>query len=109
MQSGGDIILHNFCEDGTVQSHTLSRLPDELTAHVEPALLPRREEESNEIVRVVLNRSQQHGYVLNEKQRYPLPAIIERSKKTIPVVEGRVQPRIQDGLSLGCGGFSPVA
>lgn len=105
MQSQGGIVLHVFCEDGTMQSHTLTRLPEELIANVELTLLPRLEDEpdeSDEMVRIVLNRPQQNGYILDERQSYPVPAMITRSKKTIPVVEGNVQLRIEEGVSLEC-------
>jgi hypothetical protein len=109
MQSQGAIILHTFCEDGTVRSQTLTRLPTELTDNVEVAILPQREEddESSNVVRIILNQSPREGYVIGETRRYALPAIIEREKSTIPVVQGTAQLRLDGSTSIDVDGILP--
>jgi hypothetical protein len=102
IQSHGAVVLHTFCQDGTVQSETLTRLPPELTIDVEAVLLPSREgeDEPHEVMRIALNQSPRPGYVIGERPRYSLPAIIEREKRTIPVVRDKAQLKLNESMNL---------
>jgi hypothetical protein len=95
-QAEGAIILHTLCEDGTVTSETLSRLPKELALDGNAVIVPSSENEGVETVRLVLNKAPQPYYSFFDAKQSPLPLILERTKASIPVAVGTLQSALMN-------------
>jgi hypothetical protein len=93
-QAEGAIILHTLREDGTLTSETLSRLPKELALDGNAVIVPSSESGGVETMRLVLNKAPQTHYSFFDAKKSPLPLVLERTKASIPVAVGTLQPAL---------------
>jgi hypothetical protein len=80
--SHGALTRQTLREDGTIVSETLTRLPQDITSKTNATVLTSTTTEPAETVRIVLNKTQVYG----ASNDYLLPAILERTKITIPTL-----------------------
>ena len=80
--SHGALTCQTLREDGTIVSETLTHLPQDITSKTNATVLTSTTTEPAETVRIVLNKTQ----VYRAGNDYPLPAILERTKTTIPTL-----------------------
>ena len=80
--SHGALTRQTLREDGTIISETLARLPQDIASKTNATVLTSTTTEPAETVRIVLDKTQAYG----AGNDYPLPAILERTKITIPTL-----------------------
>ena len=88
VHSQGALVLETVREDGTAASETLTRLPEGLKANSNATILASTFTGSTEVVRILLNKPEQDsklGDDSNAANTLPLPAILERTRSTIPM------------------------
>jgi hypothetical protein len=98
-ESEGTIVLHTFCEDGTMRSEMLTRLPKSLKGISDAMLINPAPGEAPENLRIVLNKPPQAMYPVRDDYEIPLPAIIERTRSSIPMFVGHLQMSLEDAVS----------
>ncbi|KAH0542496.1 hypothetical protein FGG08_003092 [Glutinoglossum americanum] len=96
MEKEGSIVLHTLREDGRLKSETLTRLPESIKYISNTVLLNPLLGEDSRKIRLVLNKSPQHRYSIVDISGNGLPAILERSRASIPAVVGRRRMTLQD-------------
>jgi hypothetical protein len=84
LEKEGAVVLHSFGTNGKFQSDTLSRLPDMITKCADVSVLHSSLEAASNQVRVVLNKAPQRQYTAEDVANDILPAVIERTKESIP-------------------------
>jgi hypothetical protein len=89
LETDGTIVLHSLREDGMLKSETLSRLPKSIASSGDAILLNPLQGEDSGTVRLVLNKSHQALYCNTDISNDKLPAILERSRASIPTVVGK--------------------
>jgi hypothetical protein len=85
--SEGALVRQTVREDGTAVSETLTRLPEGIKANSNATILASTTTGSTEVIRILLNKSHQDftlGNDSNAADTLPLPAILERTRSTIP-------------------------
>jgi hypothetical protein len=91
MDALGALVRHTVREDGTAVSETLTRLPEAINSNSNPTVLAPTTKYPEETVRIVLNKPQTNSSLSNDAKSSddcPLPAILERTRSTIPTFMG---------------------
>ena len=96
MESEGAIVLHSLREDGMSRCETLTRLPESIKSTSDIVLLNPFQGGDSGMVRLVLNKSPQARYSIADISGNGLPAILERSRSSIPAVIGKSRVYLQD-------------
>jgi hypothetical protein len=95
-------MLRTFSTNGNFKAETLTRLPDAVRKCADISLVhsvsdgKRRWETSDRHVYVVLNKAQKRVYTIEDIDGNMLPAVIERTKESIPTFVNSVS--LQRGI-----------
>lgn len=85
LAEAGTLVMHRFCEDGSVSSATLTRLPKDLWS-TRVSLVPCSQSDPDTL-RMVINNNRRQLYNFDpEADVNALPAVIERKRDSIPTM-----------------------
>ncbi|PLN77180.1 hypothetical protein BDW42DRAFT_188230 [Aspergillus taichungensis] len=92
----GALVLKTLSTDGKLQAQTLSRLPDSLRSTSTATILRAQPDENTDLIRIVLDKTEQKLYSLNDISHLQLPAIVERSCSAIRTATYTARPMLED-------------
>jgi len=94
VQDSDSLVLHVLSDDGTMRVQTLSRLQEHLRS-IDVALLGQDDDDEWATLRLLLNQKQRARYSFGGNQDTGLPAVLERTRKSIPTFIGDVRGHIE--------------